>query len=208
MMIHDVIKIRYINDGYLPDYPYHMISDLEMILAFMDADGKGFFFDNYPQLDDGFMPAMRYRELALTIEYHLAMYLASKDTAYTIPDWVYSYMLGSAISVNSEYLNIHDLCTDLGIGDVVDEFSAFCSSKCYELSYNYLGPQSTLDRVSFPAKYRESAEQYMKLMGLFDWYEMYGSSVCARPPAMFGEPHVLKALRLGYKPVPIDTEGE
>ena len=36
MFIHDVIKIRYVKEGYLPNYPYHLISDEEMFHAFLD----------------------------------------------------------------------------------------------------------------------------------------------------------------------------
>lgn len=35
MFIHDIIKIEYIRQGYLPDYPYHLISDKEMFDAFI-----------------------------------------------------------------------------------------------------------------------------------------------------------------------------
>lgn len=35
MFIHDIIKIEYIRQGYLPDYPYHLISDKEMFDAFL-----------------------------------------------------------------------------------------------------------------------------------------------------------------------------
>ena len=41
MLVHDVIKIRLVEDGYLPNYPYHMMSDREMIAAFMGTDGAG-----------------------------------------------------------------------------------------------------------------------------------------------------------------------
>lgn len=35
MFIHDIIKIEYIRQGYLPDFPYHLISDEEMFNAFI-----------------------------------------------------------------------------------------------------------------------------------------------------------------------------
>lgn len=35
MFIHDTIKIEYIRQGYLPDFPYHLISDREMFDAFI-----------------------------------------------------------------------------------------------------------------------------------------------------------------------------
>ena len=39
-LIHDIIKIKYINLGYLPNYPYHMISDREMFDAFIDLSSN------------------------------------------------------------------------------------------------------------------------------------------------------------------------
>ena len=52
-LVHDYIKIKYTREGYLPDYPYHMISDDEMIEAFMKSDSdEGFFFDNYYVKDE------------------------------------------------------------------------------------------------------------------------------------------------------------
>ena len=38
MFIHDLIKIKYIREGYLPNYPYHMISDEEVFNAFINPD--------------------------------------------------------------------------------------------------------------------------------------------------------------------------
>ena len=35
MFIHDIIKIEYIRQGYLPDFPYHLTSDEEMFNAFI-----------------------------------------------------------------------------------------------------------------------------------------------------------------------------
>ncbi len=40
MLTHDIIKIQYSREGYLPDYPYHMISDREMFNAFICIDYK------------------------------------------------------------------------------------------------------------------------------------------------------------------------
>ena len=55
-LIHDTIKIKFIKAGYLPNYPYHMISDSEMCDAFLhneaasgeDTQLAGFFVDMYP----------------------------------------------------------------------------------------------------------------------------------------------------------------
>ena len=41
-LIHDAIKIKYIELGYLPDTPYHLISDAEMCDAFLHRDTEGY----------------------------------------------------------------------------------------------------------------------------------------------------------------------
>jgi hypothetical protein len=58
-LIHDIIKIKYTRLGYLPNYPYHLISDAEMFDAFINLSGtddssgssdyvERFFTDYYP----------------------------------------------------------------------------------------------------------------------------------------------------------------
>ena len=57
MMIHDVIKIKLSREGYLPDYPPHLISDEEMCRAFIrhatDRSTTDWFHDNF-SAPDGF----------------------------------------------------------------------------------------------------------------------------------------------------------
>lgn len=37
-LVHDLIKIKYVREGYLPNYPYHLISDSEMCDAFINNE--------------------------------------------------------------------------------------------------------------------------------------------------------------------------
>jgi hypothetical protein len=173
-----------------------MISDKEMILAFMGDDESGFFHDNYPRLIESESALFRYNELKLTIGYNLAMYLACTDSTYIIPDWVYSYMIGSTISVNSDYLDIHDLCVQLGISQSVDVFSAECSQACLDVSLSYLGSASMNDVMSIPDNYKDDVESILRDMSLYDWYHFEGDKIRKRPPTLFGEPHIIKTLRL------------
>ena len=198
MFIHDVLKMRYAYDGYLENFPYHMLSDKEMIFAFMGKDDTGFFYDNYPRLIETETAFLRYNSLRLTIGYHLAMYLVDADRQYIIPDWVYSYMLGSTISVNSDNLDIHDLCVQLGVHESVDTFTSACSQACLDVSTSCLGANASIDYIDIPEKYKADMEDVLKQMSLYEWYHspIVGEKICKRPPTMFGEPHVLKALRL------------
>ena len=160
MFLHDVIKIQYTNMGYLPGYPYHLISDEEMFNAFLKTEG--FFDDYYPCPGD-----------SLLTEYEaLKSGIAEKITAYMLkeieelPSWIYSYMLNEVISFSSSPEDISYLYSLTGIEPPLSaiEFSEELAQACYDTSLKWLQKQ--------PAKYSD------------------------RPVAIFGEPHVIKSLRL------------
>lgn len=163
MFIHDIIKIKYIEEGYLPDTPYKMISDIQMFDAFLRKDG--YFAANYPCLADDLLPY--YEELIIGIEAAINGYL---DNNAVIPYWVYSYMLGAVISNQSDDIDIVDLNTLLNL-DVPDPaiFTPETSEACYKVSC--------------------------------EWLKKLHSNRVTRPASMFGEPHVIKSLRLAV----IDT---
>ena len=128
MFIHDIIKIKYIELGYLQNYRYSMISDDEMFQAFYR-----YFDDNYPCLD----PELEdeYNTLVAAIQSHIVNYQASGEA---IPDWVYSFMLGSVISINSEYADLEELCTLLNLKEVPPEFNAELAAQCYKISSEWI----------------------------------------------------------------------
>lgn len=51
MFIHDLIKMEYVRQGYLPNYPYHLISDSEMFDAFLNVN-------DYDWKELGYAPAV------------------------------------------------------------------------------------------------------------------------------------------------------
>lgn len=166
LLTHDIIKIMYVNLGYLPDLPYHLISDEEMFDAFIFAD-INYFADNYP-VPRG-MDA-QYNELKFAIVYHINHYIANQASAissstYTVPDWVYSYMLGAVVGPASPELDRHDLFVLLGMDNMDDEFTDAIYAEIYNKSERWT--------YKLPLAEREH-----------------------RPPTMFGEPHVIKSLRL------------
>lgn len=179
MIIHDIIKIRLSREGYLPDYPPHLISDEEMCDAFMpyvyDEDDPyagyedfmnadyNYFRDTYPlihpQLED------EYKKLVSEIAYHIHVMKTTTEDDYLFPDWVYSYMIGAVVTVNSDIKDRHDLFVLLGTDNLFDEFTFDCARACYAES------------------------QY--------WIKKLPDSQKAhRPPTIFGEPHIIKSLRL------------
>ena len=159
MFIHDIIKIKYINEGYLPNYPYHMITDKEMFDAFMLPE-EGHFAITYPLLAEDLQED--YDALIQGIQECIQSYL---DEGTDIPSWVYSYMLGTVVSVDSEIYDIMYLfeLTDLP-SDSTDVFSPELQRECLKISKEWLS--------KLPIKYG------------------------TRPATMFGEPHIIKSLRL------------
>lgn len=155
----DSIKIKYTREGYLPNYPYHMISDEEMFKAFLDVENQsGFFYDNYPILEESLIP--EYNALIAEMQRQINAALKSDDDDIEVSDWIYTYMLGQVISVNSEKADIHDLLVLLNEDNIDDEFLPEAQRACYNISKAWV------------------------------------NKIASRPPTMFGEPHVIKYLRL------------
>lgn len=187
-LVHDIIKIKYSKLGYLPSYPYHLISDEEMFNAFINLTGEEddvdrFFEDNYPnpfaeedlhykklnpqgEVISDVSLSGEYEKLKSYIIKTILAYLEHKGTElaslYAIPDWIYTYMLGEVIYNNSEYLDIFDALALLGANNNDNKFTNQSCALCYATSLKYI---STLT-----------------------------SGI--RPPTVFSEPHVIKQLRL------------
>ena len=100
MFIHDCIKRFYISLGYLPGYPYYLISDKEMFEAFLKEDG--FFNDFYPCPGDSLQA--EYDALHDYIVERISAYLAKEEAS--LPDWIYSYMLMRPITFESSEADI------------------------------------------------------------------------------------------------------
>ena len=166
-LVHDVIKIKYLKEGFLPDYPYHMISNTEMCNAFINIEDDSReiprMFDSYYPLPDKNL-SVAYSLLISELKYHIKMWLNDEDS-YIMPDWVYSYMLGKVIGPSSDTLDIHDLLVMLNCDNLNDIFTSEAANKCYIISKQWISKLSK-------------------------------SQLSHRPPTMFGEPHVIKSLRL------------
>ena len=205
MLVHDILKIRYSDDGYLINYPPHLISEEEMFDAFMNASGEGYFTDNYPYMLEA-EQADNYNQLVLSIMSYIFLYELFDET---IPDWVYSYMLGETISINNDKLDIHDLSVALHTPNVEDAFTDACSAACFSVSTAWIGNSQTniIDLTKYDSDILNSKFipklQSIELLYpvdnervLYDVYVKNERKIYARPATMFGEPHVLKSLRL------------
>lgn len=177
MLLHDLIKIKYSQEGWLPNYPPHLISDEEMIDAFLFND-MNFFSWNYPlyctkeeeDLEENKVVAESYYDLKGAIQWHLLRYL---DRGKEIPNWVYSYMLGSVINSNSDVRDIDKFKLGLGLKD-----------------------DGTLDLETEKACLKFSLKNSSKLGNKQTDKEIAEGFINLRPPTMFGEPSIVKLMRL------------
>lgn len=169
MMIHDLIKIKYVSEGYMADWPYHLLSDEEMFEAFLNEDDEGndFFHDYYPLEADSYL--LEYDALVKGLQHEIGKYLSAKSqlSEYRLPDWVYSYMLGKVIGPRSSTTDRHHLLTSLNLDNVDDSFNREIYKSIYDIS------TKCINKI----RYSQNPED-------------------VRPPTIFGESHVLKYIRL------------
>lgn len=134
MFIDDVVKINLVREGYLPNYPPHLISKEEMCDAFL-SDNNDCYFDYYYPLIDSSLES-QYTDLRDSILYHLTEY--KDNDLYILPDWIYSYALGSVISVYSSDYEKHDLLVMLNLDNLSDIFTPEAARSCYDISKIWL----------------------------------------------------------------------
>ena len=194
-LIHDIIKIKYSNLGYLPGYPYHMISDKEMFDAFIDLSvseyenesdipsGVYFFEDMYP--DPFTKENLSYKRL-------------NREGAVT-----------SEVNLKDEYKNLRKY--------IVKVINAYLKYHNTELAANYPIPNWIYTYMLGEVVYNNSGYldiyDTLALLGDNNIENQFTSKSCAlcyatsykyiskqtsgtRPPTVFGEPHVIKQLRL------------
>lgn len=179
MFIHDYIKMIYIEQGYLPNYSYYLISDKEMVEAFWKEGG--FFEAKYPcpynRYDEEPCADLvePYKKLKEAIWLRLEAYLKDPENS-SIPNWVYSYMIMNAVTYESLEQDISYISEMVGIDTrkIEAEFTPEVARGCYYTSVEWLKKR--------PSQFKD------------------------RPPTMFGEPHVIKCLRLKEANIFIETE--
>ena len=191
--LHDVIKIQFINIGYLPNTPYHLISDKEMFKAFYNRDAyvegsttSCFFKDFYYYPEDwvkysDILPAA-YEELRLKIEEIVYKYIEADQP---VPNWVYSYMLMRPITFESDELDIAYL------HNLLDEY--FEEPEELKVAGEYLFTEEMAYRCYIVSS---------------DWIRRNPVKQYDRPATIFGETHVTKNLRLAQASIFIIDEDE
>ena len=137
MFIHDVIKMMYINMGYLPGQPYYLISDKEMFDAFLREDG--FFNDFYPCPSESLQEA--YSNLRQYIVDSISNYLNGSESE--LPAWIYSYMIMRPITYDSDIADIAYLnnLANIDSPSGAPQFTEELAESCYEVSQKWLQKQ-------------------------------------------------------------------
>ena len=207
----DIIKIQMVTQGFLPNYPYHLISDNEMCdafiqypsdenmtddekwEAFMSSDQVTWFKYYYDMPDISSLPETApdtrpkkdgpgeepipyrdrepnqrdllaaYRHLVEQIASIIQSFKNSPSDTRVLPQWIYSYMIGSTINSKSSAYDRHDLLNYAGESNIEDELTPLTYWRCFVQSYEWVTKTATSD----PAY---------------------------RNPTIFGEPHVMKSF--------------
>ena len=195
MLVHDIIKIKYVQFGYIiKNYPYHLISDEEMFNAFIDlgeefasnlVDPNVRFFDmNYPnpfELEDFIYQKKDINgnvveEISLSQEYlKLKNYIKLK---------IIEYLTYYGTSESDKHLIPNWIYTYM-LGEVIYQKSEY-------LDIEDLLELLKCDNLANEFTRKACIECYRISLG-------YTSALSdeQRPPTVFGEPHIIKSLRLG-----------
>ena len=139
MMVHDLIKIKLSREGYLPDYPPHLISDEEMCRAFIGSATSrstvDWFHDNFAA-PEGF--ESQFAELERGLYDATQSFIQSTDPDKELPNWVYAYMMGAVIGPNSDVEDRHNALVLMGLDNKDDELTDAVYQACYRVSTLWL----------------------------------------------------------------------
>lgn len=157
-------------------YPRSVAENVGPAYTLRDCKGKPILDENGNEIIE-----TPYEGLERVIGYYMNKLKTTHDDTCVLPDWVYSYMLGEVISVHSEIIDIHDLIKPLGVDNIDDIFTPAAAKACYDTSRKWI-KQHLIDVWG----HNESGLDPTECPGCQN----------VRPPTMFGEPHVIKSIRL------------
>lgn len=140
MMLNDVVKINLSRNGYVPDYPPHLISRSEM-----KAGALAWIADMYPAPPNGYLAA-EYNALISNVTDALSDFVNAEDET-ELPDWIYAYLLGTVVGPNSDTTDRHNVLVLMGLDNVDDEFTLPVYKRCYEVSTQWLAKYGIVERM-------------------------------------------------------------
>lgn len=199
MLVVDNIKIKYSQEGYLPNYPPHLISDEEMCEAFL-VNEFSYFKDMYPLVDENLKS--EYELLINAFKYHIVRFLTKVEEFYSeLPNWVYSYMLGQVVTNMSEQEDRHYFLAGIHSDNIEDILTIESQQQCYKYSKRYVNKLDKSERFVYLDEILNgfSDSEKSTIQSEFDkWgvvFSEYGE-LMIRPPSMFGEQNIIKMIRL------------
>ena len=194
MLAHDIIKIKYVKLGYIKkNYPYHLISDEEMFNAFIDL-GTGF-------------------ESSL-IDPNVRFFDSYYPNPFAEEDYIYQKKNSKGevieeISLNGEYIRIRDYIIT-SINDYLQYYGTPEESdhQVPDWVYTYM-----LGEVIYNGSEYLDIQDLLELLHCSNLDNEFTREACVacyatslnyistlttgiRPPTFFGEPHVIKKLRM------------
>ena len=210
MLAIDNIKIKYSQEGYLQNYPPHLISDEEMCNAFL-TNPISYFTNIYPFLGEKYESDgetytdfyKAYLKLINAFKYHICRFLSSVDSfKVDLPNWVYSYMLGSVVNSTSPQEDRHYILVGLNCDNIDDILTVEYQLACYKLSQRWV---NKLDKSLKVANLDTLLKDYTDnekdiIMSEFNQWDVSfddNNDILFRPPSMYGEQNIIKLIRLG-----------
>lgn len=194
-IVNDIIKIKYVREGYMQNYPPHLLSDREMVDAFLKIEGE---------IPQGLKPAVEFLQSD-----NVSGYLMDR---YVIP-CIDEFDMDNLHKPDEDVLTalvdlvafIHIVCNDqLKAMQKTDELVLPDWLNSYMLG-SVVGPMSStedihellvlinldnLDDVFTPGAYQTCLSVSRK------WISKLPSTEGTRFPSPFGELHVMKSLVL------------
>ena len=204
MFIHDILKIQYVRLGYAKkNYPYHLISDEEMFNTFIDL-GTGFtsnFFD----------PNIRFFDIMYPNPFAEEDYIfQKKDSKGNIISEISLNDVYNALKDNikfyiSDYLKYYgtpeaskmDYSTQRLAHQIPDWVYSYMLGEVVYQSSEYLDIYDTLALLGCSNNDNEFTRE--ACAACYKISSDYISTLAkgSRAPTIFGEPHVIKSLRIG-----------
>ena len=194
-LIHDILKIKYVNLGYIKkNYPYHLISDEEMFNAFIDLGNETFnrtttmvdpdvrFFDDYypnPFAEHDYIYEKKnsagevVEQISLSGEYTRLKSAIIENINY------YLQNLGTPAQVV-----LPDWIYTYMLGEVVYQRSEYLDIQDTLALLECSNIDNVFTQAACVACYTTSLNYTSTL------------AIGTRPPTVFGEPHVIKYLRM------------
>ena len=199
MLIHDILKIKYVDLGYIKkNYPYHLISDEEMFNAFIDL-GNTKFNETTSIID----PTVRFFDNYYPNPFVFGDYYVKTKTN---PDGSETEI---RVSLPEEYDNLKQAIID-SINDYLKYYGTAEEDdhKVPNWVYTYM-----LGEVVYQESDYLDIEDTLALLGCSNIDNLFTKEACVacyatsvnyvaslttgiRPPTVFGEPHVIKKLRM------------